>query len=161
MFYIGIALLGIYAFSRLGVDLLPNVNMPHLMVQTNYPNRTPEEVELQVTEPLESQIGTVAGVKKIKSVSKEGISVISVDFDWGTDMKYAFLSMREKLDNNRLGEDVGRPIIIKSDPTSSPIMTLVLTTKKDVIDTTNKYIDSKSGGIKFVDHDSHFGEIKN
>ncbi len=160
MFYIGIALLGIYAFSRLGVDLLPNVNMPHLMVQTSYPNATPEEVELQVTEPLEAQIGTVAGVKKIKSVSKEGISVISVDFDWGTDMKYAFLSMREKLDNNRLGADVNRPIIIKSDPTSSPIMTLVLTSKKDMVDSTGKYIDAKSGGMKFVDHDSHFGEIQ-
>lgn len=160
MFYIGIALLGIYAFSRLGVDLLPNVNMPHLMVQTSYPNATPEEVELQVTERLESQIGTVAGVKRIKSVSKEGISVISVDFDWGADMKYAFLSMREKLDNISLGNDVGRPIIIKSDPTSSPIMTLVLTSKKDKMDTTSKYIDAKSGGIKFVNHDSHYGEIK-
>ena len=63
MFYIGIALLGIYAFSRLGVDLLPNVNLPHLMVQTSYTNATPGELELQVTERLEAQIGTVPGVK--------------------------------------------------------------------------------------------------
>lgn len=161
MFYIGVALLGIYAFSRLGVDLLPNVNMPHLMVQTSYPNATPEEVELQVTERLEAQIGTVPGVKKIKSVSKEGMSVISVDFDWGTDMKYAFLSMREKLDNAGLASnDIGRPVIIKSDPTSSPIMTLVLTNKNDHPDSTVKYIDVKQGGIKFIDHDSHESEIQ-
>lgn len=147
MFYIGIALLGIFAFSRLGVDFLPNVNMPHLMVQTSYPNATPEEVEEQVTKPLEAQIGTVVGVKKIKSVSKEGISVISVDFDWGTDMKYSFLSMREKLDNVSFNsQDVSRPVIMKSDPTSSPFMTLVLTTKTNSKDTTSKYVDVKQGG---------------
>jgi len=161
MFYIGVALLGIYAFSRLGVDLLPNVNLPHLMVQTSYPNATPEEVELQVTERLEAQIGTVPGVKKIKSVSKEGMSVISVDFDWGTDMKYAFLSMREKLDNAGMGNnDIGRPVIIKSDPNSSPIMTLVLTTKNERIDSSSKFIDVKQGGIKFIDHNSHESEIQ-
>jgi len=161
MFYIGVALLGIYAFTRLGVDLLPNVNMPHLMVQTTYTDATPEEVELQVTVPLEAQIGTVPGVKKIKSISKEGISVISVDFDWGTDMKYAFLSMREKLDNASLTSDnIGRPVIIKSDPTSSPIMTLVLTTKKEIKDSTIKYIDAQNGGVKFIDHNSHSTEIE-
>jgi hydrophobic/amphiphilic exporter-1 (mainly G- bacteria), HAE1 family len=161
MFYIGVALLGIYSFTRLGVDLLPNINMPHLMVQTSYPNATPEEVELQVTERLEAQIGTVPGVKKIKSVSKEGMSVISVDFDWGTDMKYAFLSMREKLDNASFtNTEIGRPVIVKSDPTSSPIMTLVLTMKSEKKDSTQKYIDEKSGGIKFVDHDAHYSEIE-
>ncbi len=57
MFYLGIALIGIYAFSRIGVDLLPNVNIPHLLVQTSYPDATPEEVEKLITEPLESAVG--------------------------------------------------------------------------------------------------------
>ncbi len=128
MFFLGIAFLGIYAFSRIGVDLLPNVNLPHLLVQTTYPNASPEEVEKLITEPLESAVGTVTGVKKITSVSKEGISVISVDFIWGTDMNMAMLAMREKLDNIRfvLPREAGRPTIIKSDPSASPIMSLVL-----------------------------------
>ena len=128
MFYLGIAFLGFYAFSRIGVDLLPNVNLPHLMVQTTYPDASPEEVEKLVTEPLESAVGTVTGVKKITSVSKEGISVISVDFIWGTDMNMAMLAMREKLDNIRfvLPREAGRPTIVKSDPSASPIMSLVL-----------------------------------
>ena len=128
MFYLGITFLGIYAFSRIGVDLLPNVNLPHLLVQTTYPNASPEEVEKLVTEPLESAVGTVTGVKKITSVSKEGISVISVDFLWGTDMNMAMLAMREKLDNIRfaLPRETGRPTIVKSDPSASPIMSLVL-----------------------------------
>ena len=128
MFYLGIAFLGVYAFSRIGVDLLPNVNLPHLLVQTTYPNANPEEVEKLVTEPLESAVGTVTGVNKITSVSKEGISVISVDFIWGTDMNMAMLAMREKLDNIRfvLPREAGRPTIVKSDPSASPIMSLVL-----------------------------------
>ena len=128
MFYLGIAFLGIYAFSRIGVDLLPNVNLPHLLVQTTYPNASPEEVEKLVPEPLESAVGTVTGVKKITSVSKEGLAVISVDFVWGTDMNMAMLAMREKLDNIRfaLPREAGRPTIVKSDPSASPIMSLVL-----------------------------------
>jgi len=86
MFYIGIAMLGIFAFSKLGVDLLPNVVLPHLMVQTTYNNATPEEIEKLVTEPLESAVGTIPGVKDIKSVSKEGVSIISIDFVWGTEI---------------------------------------------------------------------------
>ena len=128
MFYIAVALIGIYAFSRIGVDLLPNINIPHLLVQTTYPNASPEEIEKLVTEPLESASRTVTGVKNITSVSKEGISVISINFIWGTDMNFALLSLREKLDNARfiLPREAGRPTIIRVDPSATPIMTLIL-----------------------------------
>lgn len=128
MFYIAVALIGIYAFSRIGVDLLPNINIPHLLIQTTYPNASPEEIEKLVTEPLESATRTVTGIKNITSVSKEGISVISVNFTWGTDMNFALLSLREKLDNVRfiLPREAGRPTIIRVDPAATPIMTLSL-----------------------------------
>jgi HAE1 family hydrophobic/amphiphilic exporter-1 len=133
--FIAVALLGIFSFFNLGIDLLPNVNIPHLIVQTTYANASPEEVEKQITEPLESAVATVTGVKKVTSVSKEGVSVISVDFVWGTDMKFALLSLREKLDNMSfaLPREVGRPTIIRSDPSSSPIMTLVLSYRGEVV----------------------------
>ena len=67
--FIGIALLGIFPFFNIGIDLLPNINIPHLIVQTTYPNSSPEEVEKQITEPLESAVATVTGVKKVTSVS--------------------------------------------------------------------------------------------
>ncbi|MGQ9798057.1 MAG: efflux RND transporter permease subunit [Ignavibacterium sp.] len=131
MFYIAVALLGIYAFSKMGVDLLPDINIPHLLVQTTYPNASPEEIEKLITEPLESTARTVNGVKNITSVSKEGISVISLDFVWGTDMNFALLSLREKLDNARfiLPREASRPSIIRIDPSASPIMTLVISYK--------------------------------
>lgn len=128
MFYIAVALIGIYAFSKIGVDLLPNINIPHLLIQTTYPNASPEEIEKLVTEPLESATRTVTGIKNITSVSKEGISVISVNFTWGTNMDFALLSLREKLDNVRfiLPREAGRPTIIRVDPSATPIMTLSL-----------------------------------
>ena len=141
--FIAVSLLGIFAFTNLGVNLLPNVNLPHLIVQTSFQNAMPEEVEKQITEPLESAVGTVTGVKKVTSVSKEGVSVISVDFVWGTDMKYALLSLREKLDNMSfaLPKEAGRPTIIRSDPSSSPIMTLVLSYKNESLLTGLKTVD--------------------
>lgn len=179
MFFIGIAILSVFAFAQLGVDLLPNVNVPHLIVQTTYANATPEEVEKQITEPLESAIGTVTGVKKVTSVSKEGISVISVDFVWGTDMKYTLLSLREKLDNMSfsLPKEAGRPTIIRSDPSASPIMTLVLGYKangnlsvsdemgdgkwKTVdVGSVNQVAKYPVSRIQYVDHSSSYDEIK-
>jgi len=154
MFFIGIAFLGIFAFTQLGIDLLPNINVPHLLVQTTYPNATPEEVEKQITEPLESAVGTVPGIKKITSVSKEGLSVIGADFVWGTDMKYALLSLREKLDNMSfaLPREAGRPTIIRSDPSATPIMTLVLAPASS--------IKSQQSRLQYVDHTSDYEEIK-
>jgi hydrophobic/amphiphilic exporter-1 (mainly G- bacteria), HAE1 family len=162
VFFIAITLLGIFAFTRLGVDLLPNVNIPHLMIQTTYSNATPEEVEKQITEPLESAVGTVTGVKKVTSVSKEGVSVISVDFIWGTDMKFALLSLREKLDNMSfaLPKEAGRPTIIRSDPSSSPIMTLVLAPSHQTKGEAYSSIKHQVSSIEYIDHDSPKEDIQ-
>lgn len=132
MFYIGIALLGVYAFSKIGVDLLPDINIPHLLIRTSYPNASAEEIEQLVTQPLEATAGTITGIKNIKSVSREGISVISLEFVWGTNMDFAVLSLREKLDNARfiLPREASRPTIIRVDPSATPIMTLVLSYDK-------------------------------
>ncbi|MFA8343216.1 MAG: efflux RND transporter permease subunit [Rhodothermaceae bacterium] len=152
MFFIGIAILGIFAFSKLGVDLLPNINLPHLVVKTEYPNAAPEEIEKMITEHLEAQIGTLPGIKKISSVSKEGISVIAVDFVWGTDMDMTILSLREKLDNvvHSLPREAERPSIIRSDPSASPIMTLALKYK----DLEKKEHKLNRYKLRYVDHDS-------
>lgn len=161
MLFLALAFLGIFAFSRLGIDLLPNIYLPHLVVQTTYQNATPEEIEKLVTEPLESTIGTISGVKKITSLSKEGISVISVDFVWGTDMNYTVLQLREKLDNTgfALPQEAGRPTIIRADPSASPILSLVLS-YKNRIPTFEFSKDSKLTSSRFVDHSSPPQEIK-
>ncbi len=164
MFYIAIALIGIYAFSKIGVDLLPNINIPHLLIQTTYPEASPEEIEKLVTEPLESATRTVTGVRNITSVSKEGISVISVNFIWGTDMNFVLLSLREKLDNVRfiLPREAGRPTIIRVDPAATPIMTLSLSSKGIEFEQTapDKFTNNKMNKIKFVSESSSESDIR-
>ena len=156
MFFLGIAFLGVYALGQLGVDLLPDVKIPHLTVITTYSNASPEEVEKLVTTPLEASIGTLRGVKKVTSVSKEGMSVISVDYIWGTDMQIAFLSLREKLDNMQfaLPREAERPVISRSDPSSLPVMNVVISYKHGFGKT---YSGASSG---FISHNSPQGEIK-
>ena len=70
MLFLALGFLGIFAFNQLGIDLLPNVYLPHLAIQTTYQNATPEEIEKLVTEPLEAAVGTVSGVKKIFRLSQ-------------------------------------------------------------------------------------------
>ena len=162
-------MLGIFAFSKLSVDLLPNVALPHLMVQTTYNNATPEEIEKLVTEPLESAVGTIPGVKDIKSVSKEGVSIISIDFVWGTEIDKAILTLREKLDNIRfvLPREAGRPSIIRANPSSMPIMSLVVSykrNKKSEVRSQKKSeeftLHNQVSSILYLDHDSPHYEIE-
>ncbi len=156
MLFLALGFLGLFAFNQLGIDLLPNVYLPHLAIQTTYQNATPEEIEKLVTEPLEAAVGTVNGVKKISSLSKENISVISVDFVWGTDMDIALLQLREKLDNVSfaLPREAGRPTIIRADPSASPILSLVLSYKKRSRE--NEF----NPDVIFVDHGSSEQEIE-
>jgi len=96
MFFIGVAVLGSIALFYMSVDFLPPIQIPELLVQTLYPGASSEEVEKQVTEPIESILGTVGGVKKVTSISREGLSLVRLQFYWGTDIDYAMLEVREK-----------------------------------------------------------------
>ncbi len=133
MAFLAIVLLGAIAFTRLPVDLLPDVSFPTLTVWTQYPEAGPSEVERFVTEPIEQAVARVPGVKSLSSVSREGSSQVTLRFLWGTrtDMDYATLNVRERLDNVRydLPERATRPTILRSDPTSEPVMTLATTSE--------------------------------
>ncbi len=128
MFYLGVVMLGLIAFFNLSVDFLPPIKIPKLTVQTSYPNTSPEEVERRVTQPVEAALATVTGAKRVSSISREGQSVVTVEFYWGTEMDFALLEVREKLDQMRgaLPREAGRPTILRVDPSTEPIMTIVL-----------------------------------
>ncbi|MDI6804893.1 MAG: efflux RND transporter permease subunit, partial [Bacteroidota bacterium] len=117
---------------QLSTDLLPEIDIPKLTIQTSYPNAAPEEVEALITEPIEASVGTITGIKKVTSTSREGLSLVIVEFLWGSDMDFAALHVREKLDQLRymLPKEAGRPTIVRLDPSSFPIMTLVVTSRK-------------------------------
>jgi HAE1 family hydrophobic/amphiphilic exporter-1 len=128
MLYVGIAVLGVVSYLRLPIDLLPDVSFPTLSVWTTYTDAAPAEVERWVTEPIERQLYSIPGVRDITSRSQEGQSLVQLRFSWGTDMEFATLHTREQLDNliDLLPQGSDRPVILRSDPTSDPIMTLAV-----------------------------------
>lgn len=119
-----ILILGFVSFTRLNVDLLPNINLPIAVVSTGYPGAGPQEVEAIITRNLENVLATVSHVKSIRSVSSEGSSLVILEFTSGTNMDFATLEMREKIDMIRqmLPEGVSSPMVLKLDPNMMPIM---------------------------------------
>jgi HAE1 family hydrophobic/amphiphilic exporter-1 len=136
MFYFAVILLGAVSLRELSVDLLPDISYPRLSVITNYPGVAPEEVETLITAPLESAVSRIPGLRRVESVSKEGVSLLTLEFDWGTNMDFTMLHTREQLDNakDRFPEDAGSPTIIPLDPQSRPIMTLALTGDRSLLE---------------------------
>lgn len=136
MFYVAVILLGAVSLRELSVDLLPAISYPRLSVITNYPGVAPEDVETLITAPLESAVSRVPGLRRVVSVSKEGISLLTLEFDWGTDMDFTMLHTREELDSakDRFPDDAESPTIIPLDPQSRPIMTLALSGDRTLLE---------------------------
>jgi HAE1 family hydrophobic/amphiphilic exporter-1 len=126
MLFLAVTLLGVISFVRLPIDLLPDVSYPRLVIYTSYPDVAPAEVERLVTESVEAQAAAVPGVERVQSVSREGVSLVTLRFAWGTDMDFAVLNVRERMDNIResLPESAARPRILRVDPESEPVMAI-------------------------------------
>jgi len=134
MFFLGVVFLGVLSFLRLPIDLLPDVAYPRLVVFTSNAGVAPAEVERFITEPVEQAVSTVPGVQNVESTSREGGSLVTVRFAWGTDMDFAALGVREKLDNLRdaLPELASRPVVLRTDPRSEPVMALSVAGSRDL-----------------------------
>ena len=134
MLFLAIVLLGGISFVRLPIDLLPDVSYPRLVVYTSYPDVSPEQVEREITEPIEARVAAVPGVERVSSVSRDGVSLVTLRLTWGTDMDFAMLNTREQLDllRDQLPETAERPRILRVDPDSEPIMVLAMTGGSDL-----------------------------
>lgn len=132
MVFAGVVLLGIISLRNLSIDLLPNLSFPKLSVLTEYAGASPEEIENLITANLESLFSPIPGVKRVSSVSREGISLVSLEFHWGTDMNFALLHTKEKVEEARslLPSDCPPPRIIEMDPASKPIVIAVVETRR-------------------------------
>jgi len=129
MFTLGLILLGILSFKRLPQDLFPPITFPQVTIVTDYSNAAPEEIETLITRVVEEAIGSVAGLKRIESVSREGRSTIMASFNWGQDIDFAALAIREKVDliKERLPKEAEDPVVLKFDPLARPILLLSVT----------------------------------
>lgn len=122
MFTLAVLLFGFVSFFRLKVNLLPELTYPTLTVRTEHPGAAPAEIENLITKPIEETLGVVKNVQQVRSISRSGQSDVLLEFAWGTNMDYASLDVREKLDALILPLDVARPVILRFDPSLDPIM---------------------------------------
>ncbi|AOY76335.1 efflux RND transporter permease subunit [Clostridium formicaceticum] len=124
-----ILLLGAVSLVKLPMDLLPKMNIPIAVINTQYVGAGPYEIENLVTKPIEEAVAAVHNVKNIHSNSMEGTSIVTVELNQGTDMDLATLEIREKIDliKGYLPEDATQPIVLKIDPNALPIMVFSVT----------------------------------
>ncbi|MBI5207015.1 MAG: efflux RND transporter permease subunit [Candidatus Firestonebacteria bacterium] len=124
MIFISIIVLGAVSYSMLGIDLMPKLEVPAISVITTYPGAGALDVETNITTKIEESVGTIQGLDKVESVSQEGLSVVSVKFDWGQDMDAAANDIRDKIAITKpnLPEDANDPIIFKFDLSMMPVL---------------------------------------
>ena len=121
-----ILVLGAVSLTGLNLDLFPDIAMPTAVVITNYDGVGPKEIETMISKPLEEAMGTVDNFKKVSSTSSNGQSMVIVEFTQGTNMDYAALQMREKVDmvKGMWSRDVADPMIFQYDMSMIPILQL-------------------------------------
>lgn len=127
MFTLAALIFGFISYSRLSVNLLPAISYPTLTIKTSYPGTAPSEVENVISKPIEEAVGVVDNVVRVSSVSRAEASEVMVEFNWKTNMDFATLKVREKLDLLRLPLTVDKPIILRYDPNQEPVMKLGIT----------------------------------
>lgn len=119
---VALFLFGLIALGELKVNLLPDLSYPTLTVRTENQGAAPAEMETLITRPVEEALGVVQNVVDIRSVSRANQSDVILEFAWGTDMDYAALDVREKLETLQLPLEAERPLLLRFNPATDPIM---------------------------------------
>jgi hydrophobic/amphiphilic exporter-1 (mainly G- bacteria), HAE1 family len=157
MMMVAIMVLGIFSYQRLSVEQMPDVSFPFVQVVTSYPGASSEAVMQDVTRPIEETVNTVAGVKSIRSFSREGFSRVAIEFELGTDIKTAVQDVRDKVAGVRRGfnKDVGEPTVQRADnDNDQPIMYVSIQSDarslRELSDLTDQLVVKRLQGAKGV-----------
>ena len=124
MIFLGVMIFGFISVTNLPVNLFPDVTFPMMIVMTSYPGAGPEEIETQITDPLEKSLGTVNNLDQITSTTSENLSMIMMQFDWGTDVDAAANDVRDVLGylTPYMPDDADYPLIFKFDVSQQPVV---------------------------------------
>lgn len=148
MIFFAIIILAFYSLTRIGIDIMPEIEPPVISVVSGYPGASPEDTEIKVTEELENQLGTTPGLEKITSFSFEGLSVISLKFIWGTNLDEASNDIRDRIDLAKrflpaIPDEMDNPFIFKFNTANIPIIFVGITavqTYPDLYDLMDKRV---------------------
>jgi len=129
LIFVAIAILGIFAFTKLPIDLYPHIESNSIMVMTSYAGASASDIESNVTKPIENTLNSVSYLKHITSQSKENISVVTCEFKYGRDIDVATNDIRDKLEmvKSSLPDAAGNPVIFKFSSDDIPIIILSVT----------------------------------
>ena len=133
MLMVAAVVFGYVAFNRLPINLLPDISYPTLTIRTEFPGTAPGEVENLISKPVEEAVGIISGVVRTSSISRPGMSDVILEFDWDTNMDFASLEVREKLDMLTLPIGAEPPILLRFDPSLDPIMRIALAGDESLI----------------------------
>ena len=126
MIFAAVCLLGLISWVRIPQELFPSLEYPQITIVTRYEGAGPEEAENLISKLIEETVGTVKNIKRVSSISREGVSIVSCEFRWGTNMDLAAMDIREKIDliKESLPRDSREPIVLKYNPLQVEAMIL-------------------------------------
>ena len=132
MIFSAIVIIALYSLSRLGIDMMPEIEPPSISVISAYTGASPEDVEIKVSESLEDQLSTTPGLEKITSRSMEGLSVLTLKFLWGTNLDEASNDIRDRIERAKrflpdIPDEMNNPIIFKFNTSMIPIIFMGVT----------------------------------
>jgi HAE1 family hydrophobic/amphiphilic exporter-1 len=129
MVFLALTVLGVFTFSRLKLDMLPDIKFPIVAVITQYPGAGPEAMEQTVTRPIEQAMASVQNVEDVTSTSSQNLSMVLVKLAWGSDMQQAEQNVRKNLEIfalDNLPDDAQRPLTFAFDPSMQPVVFLTV-----------------------------------
>ena len=138
---------GIISFTKLGLDMLPDVEFPMVSVVTVYSGASPEDIESIVTKPIEQAIASVSGVKGVVSTTVEGMSMIAVEFESGSNLDFAAQDLRDQLAMfaDFLPDDIQTPLVMKFDMSALPLLFYGVTSEERPLNELAEYMDETAG----------------
>jgi HAE1 family hydrophobic/amphiphilic exporter-1 len=134
LIFVAIAIIGIFSFTRLPIDLFPDIETNQLSVIVAYAGASASDIETNVTRPLENSLNTVENLKKITSQSKDNMSIVTLEFNYGSDINIATNDVRDKIDmvKSQLPDGISTPIIFKFSTDMMPVVIYSATAKESV-----------------------------
>ena len=132
MMMVALCVLGLFSYSRLGVEQMPDITFPGVWMEIAYPGASPEAVEREVLKPVEEAVNSVAGVKRIMSRALEGLGVMSIEFGLDADMDRAIQEVRDRVAPVQAGfpRDVKAPLLARwNNDNAEPVVNAVLVAK--------------------------------
>jgi len=135
MIFLGVVAFGLFSLQRLSIDLFPDMDVPYIVVFTAYPGANAADIEKTVTDILESNLNTVSNLKRLVSTSSDHVSVVALEFEWGTNLDEASNDVRDAIARveQALPEDAQRPSIMKIDMNMMPILFLSVTADESFV----------------------------